>query len=476
MSRHNTLRDSLFAQLKEQLEPIGQAHVLRWWDELSDASRESLASQILSLDIALLSGLVDRTLHKEEAGKTAAELDPPGVICLPASEENRKARQEAREIGEDALRAGKVCAFTAAGGQATRLGYPKPKGCYPIGPVTNRSLFQIHAEKLKAAAKRYGRDFYWILLTSSGNTAATREYLESEEFFGLPSDCVLFSEQENLPAVDFDGKMMLGRKDHIFTSPNGHGGALKALKDSGALDLLSREGVDQISYFQVDNALMPALDPVFLGFHIQQEAGMSSKAVRKQSPDEKVGLLGILDGRLNVIEYSEMTDEQSCATGPDGQLKFWAGSIAAHVISVSFVRKVQEDGFGLPYHTARKKVPALNEDGELIVPTQPNAIKFETFIFDALPLTERSVILEIPREEQFSPLKNPGGENSPDTARGDLVNLYASWMEAAGERVPRNSEGRVETPVEISPHDREYFLENFKRSENKEGIVITYAK
>ncbi len=439
----------------------GQGHVFRWWDDLSDTSRRNLLDQLGAIDFDLMERLWSQIVQHTETGRTGPGLEPAEYISLPQTTEEKAAEREARLVGEEAIRSGRVAAFLVAGGQGTRLGFDGPKGCYPIGPVSGKSLFQLHAEKIRAAQKKYSVIIPWMIMTSETNDAATQQFFHDNGFFGLSDQDVRFFTQRMIPALDSEGRLILDAKDHIFMSPNGHGGSLLALFESGSLDDMAERGVDTISYFQVDNVLTTIIDPVFIGRHIQAGAEMSSKMVKKRHPLEKVGVFGRSGGKLRVIEYSDLSRKDAEARGPDGSLVYGAGSIATHILNVAFVRDEVEGGFRLPYHVAHKAIPHLNKEGENIVPDTPNGYKFETFVFDALADTTASVIMEVAREEAFSPVKNAQGENSPDTARRDLSTFFERWLEAAGIPIPRNSEGITSALIEVSPlyaPDLEMFL------------------
>jgi UDP-N-acetylglucosamine/UDP-N-acetylgalactosamine diphosphorylase len=356
------------------------------------------------------------------------------------------------------LKAGKIAAVLVAGGQASRLGFDKPKGIYPIGPVSNKSLFQLHAEKLSAIARRYRTRIPWYIMTSDTNTSEIRAFFEQHKLFGYPPSDIFFFEQEMMPALDEKGKLILDAPDHIFMNPNGHGGTLTALKKSGALEDMRRRGIEELFYFQVDNVLLQLCDPLFIGYHAAANAEMSAKVCGKRDPYEKVGVIGRLvdpvtgkAGPLKVIEYSDMTDADKEARNPDGALKYNAGSIAIHLFKLDFVAREVWDGTRLPWHVAHKRISYLDENDNLVQPDQPNGYKFETFIFDALSDARRVVLLEVDRRLEFSPIKNAAGEDSPQTARRDLCEFYAGWLEQANVKVPRDEAGHLKARIEISP-------------------------
>jgi UDP-N-acetylglucosamine/UDP-N-acetylgalactosamine diphosphorylase len=438
-------------EIRERFEKAGQGHVFRWWDELDDASRAGLLAQLRSVDLAQLAELREKTRSGTLVPAVQGEVEFPEYIERPHEFSDMVAWEAAVETGEALLRAGKVAALTVAGGQGTRLGYDGPKGAYPIGPVTNKTLFQIHAERVLATRRRFHAAVPWYIMTSDATDRATREYFEREEYFGLPREDVLFFTQRMMPAVDLEFKLVLVARDRILMSPNGHGGTLLALAEEGMLDDMERRGVEQISYFQVDNILVPAAEPVFIGAHAEARADMSCKALWKRDPGEPIGAFVRVGDRVIVVEYSDLSDEEKIRRTKDGKLLYGLGSIAIHMLRVDFVRRETRGGFRLPFHLAEKKSAFLDADGRLVEPKEKNVYKYETFIFDALRDSERTVILEVRREEEFSPLKNKTGADSEESCRRDLSALHAAWLAEAEIHVPRDREGRPAHPVEISP-------------------------
>jgi UDP-N-acetylglucosamine/UDP-N-acetylgalactosamine diphosphorylase len=288
-------------------------------------------------------------------------------------------------------------------------------------------------------------------MTSDATDRPTKDYFEQHARFGLPREDVRFFQQRMMPALDRNFRLVLVAKDRILLSPNGHGGTLLALAESGMADDMERRGIEEISYFQVDNCLVPAADPVFLGCHSLAGAEMSSKALSKREPEEPIGAFVRVNGVLVVREYSDLTREQMRERTAGGQFLYGLGSIAIHALRVDFVRRETRAGFKLPFHLAEKSSPFLDESGALVQPKDKNVYKFETFIFDALRDARRTVVLEVRREEEFSPLKNATGKDSPETCRRDLSALGASWLDQAGARVPRDEQGAPKYPIEISP-------------------------
>jgi UDP-N-acetylglucosamine/UDP-N-acetylgalactosamine diphosphorylase len=369
----------------------------------------------------------------------------------PRDEEQKKLYEGATQRGEQLLREGKIGAFLVAGGQGTRLGYDGPKGEFPVTPIKNKPLFQLFAEQLRAWSKEAGRTIPWYIMTSDINDAATREFFKKHNHFGYHPQDVFFFQQGMMPAFSMDGKMLLSAKDSLALSPDGHGGSLRALKKSGALDDMRRRGVEHLSYFQVDNPLVHTIDPRFLGLHDITGSEMSSKTIPKADALERVGNFVVGDGVTQVIEYSDLPESLAKQTNPDGSLRFNAGSIAIHALSAAFVERLNASGkLDLPWHRAEKKVLYVDERGELVKPESPNAVKLEQFVFDAIPLAKNAIVYETERAEEFSPVKNAQGVDSPATSRRDQIRRAARWLKSAGVTVP-TADGEPDATLEISP-------------------------
>lgn len=435
--------------LRHSFEAAGQGHVFAFWDTLQPEQQKTLLTALEGVDLEWVAARHQQYLTEKNAAKKVPTLEPSPIIALPKTSEERAEAKAAYALGEEALRAGRLAAFVVAGGQGSRLGYDGPKGCFPIGPVSERSLFQIHAEQIRARAARYGVTIPWYIMTSVANDSATRAFFRQHDFFGFAEEDVFFFPQAMVPSIDFDGKLILESPCTLAVNPDGHGGSLAALEKSGAVADMKRRDIDTLSYFQIDNPLVTICDPLFVGYHLRAKAGMSSKILEKCAPDEKVGAIAYVDGKLGVIEYSDLDEANMHAKGPDGRLKFWAGSIAIHMLDVAFIEHVG-GGAQLPWHVAIKKIPHVNPQGERVVPTSSNGIKFETFVFDALPLTENSITLEVAREEEFAPVKNPDGIDSVLSCRQLMSDQAARWLIAAGLKMPLDADGHTSCRIEMS--------------------------
>ncbi len=444
-------------QLVARLARHGQEGLLRWWGDLDDNARRRLVSEVESIDFDRLDDLI-RALVRGEQSEAAAsgEVGPVEVFRLPQTDGERAARRQVAEIGEEALRRGEVAVVLVAGGSGTRLGFDGPKGTFPIGPVSGASLFQIHAEKIVGLGRRYGRQVPLYVMTSPENNDATARFFEEHDRFGL-KHLRLFV-QGRMPAVDREtGKVLLVSKGELALSPDGHGGTIAALAAKGpdggpsCLEEMASRGIKTLFYFQVDNPLVRIADPAFLGLHAQARAEMSFKVIEKVAPDEKVGVVVTVDGTPQVIEYSDLSAELAERREPDGRLQLWAGSIAIHLFELAFIERLASGEIRLPFHRAIKKVPYAGDDGQIVKPESPNAVKFEQFIFDALPLADRWTLVETDRAQEFEPLKNATGPDSPATVRQRMSDNFADWLESAGAKVMRRSDGSVPFGIEISP-------------------------
>ncbi|MBT3380963.1 MAG: UDPGP type 1 family protein [Lentisphaerae bacterium] len=439
--------------LRTLLETHNQGHVLAYWDEISEDGREQLVTQLRDLDWEQLDAWIEDALAAESGANVPASLEPaPYYPLIPETAEQIDLYRKAEKRGRDLLGQGRIAAFTVAGGQGTRLGYDGPKGTYPISPVAGKTLFQLFAEGVARAGEKYGVPIAWYIMTSPINDAATRAFFAENAYFGLRAEDVTMFPQGTLPAIDPSGRLLLGAKDSLALSPNGHGGSLLALRDHGCLADMAKRGVDHMSYWQVDNPLVYQFDPLFLGLHDLTGSDMSSRSLTKTGPFEKLGNFCLTDdGRCIIVEYSDMPDELAEATDVDGRLRFRAGSPAIHVLRRAFIDRVTQGRLDLPIHRADKKVTCIGEGGITVAPTEPNAIKMETFIFDGLPLAENPLILEGDRAEQFGPVKNVNGIDSAESCRQLLIERAARWLEQGGVPVPRRPDGTVNGEVELSP-------------------------
>jgi UDP-N-acetylglucosamine/UDP-N-acetylgalactosamine diphosphorylase len=436
-------------ELVARLKSADQEHVLRFWDELSSADKQQLAEQIAAIDLNQIALLYRQDASTRDWAALARQAAPPPAMRIADRQsggrfDSRKARQK----GEAALAAGKVGVLLVAGGQGSRLGFDRPKGLYPIGPVSGASLLQIHLEKALATKQKHGAPMPVYIMTSPVTDVEQSVFLKSHQRFGLPAGDVLLFRQGTMPAVDAGtGKLLLAEKGSLFNSPDGHGGLVAALASSGALANMRERGVEHLFYLQVDNPLVPIGDAEFIGYHLLAQSELTSLAVAKQTPQDRVGNFAMIDGQMHVIEYSDLPDDVAETRDTAGNLVYWAGSIAVHVFSVAFLERALVLKDALPFHVAHKKVGHINQEGKHVEPGKPNALKFERFIFDLLPHAKNPLVVEYAESEVFAPLKNAPGDvrDTPEYVQRYMVDQHRGWLEAAGTRV---SPG---IPVEISP-------------------------
>ena len=424
-----------YTEAERLLKSCGQEHVLAYWKRLAKNERKELLAQIA-------------TIEPKSLKQCAAALETGGDrfdssmgLAPKVAELSGAALKKAIAAGEKELRAGRVAALLVAGGQGSRLGYDGPKGCFSIGPITGAPLFYFHARKILARSIRYGATIPFYVMTSEANNAATQRCFEENDFFGLDPKSVFFFTQGMWPGMTKDGKIILDRPGHIFMSPDGHGGLLAALRRSGALDDMRARGIKSVFFFQVDNPLVEIADPAFIGYHVLQKSEYSLKLCAKRDPFEKVGIPMQFGKTYRMVEYTEMTKEQ-CLREKDGKLYFLYGSPAIHVFDRAFLAR--EAAKAMPLHLAFKKIPFVS-DGKVVQPKEPNGYKFEKFIFDILPKAKRAAFLAFDPKEEFSPVKNAEGNDSPTTCQADLRAKWTKWLSEIGVTIPKD------LPIEIDP-------------------------
>jgi UDP-N-acetylglucosamine/UDP-N-acetylgalactosamine diphosphorylase len=437
--------------LLDRLRPAGQEHLVALWDRLDGPQRQRLARQIAEIDFELLKKL--RARKNEASGVDKAHFAAMAVRAAspPAIRLDGKgpfSRQQAIERGQAALKAGEVGMILVAGGLGTRLGFDQPKGMFEIGPLSKRPLFQVLIDQLRAVSRRYASSIPLYLMTSPATDDATREFLDRHGNFGLaPSELRIFCQATMWALDDRWEKILLASTDSLFLGPDGHGGMLQALVRSGSLADAQQRGIMHFFYGQVDNPILTVCDPYLIGCHILSQSQMTTQVAQKRDPLERVGNVVSIDGRVHIIEYSDLTEDSARQTNPDGSLKLWAGNLAVHVFDVDFLANAADDPEALPFHVAHKKVPYVDASGQQVDPDKPNAIRFERFIFDLLPRAENALVVEADPGEAFAPVKNADDEktDTPTTARAAMIAQHRRWLAAAGVAVA------PQVAVEINP-------------------------
>lgn len=438
--------DDLPAALEDAIRTAGQAHVLRFWERLDAAARDRFRRQLASLDWGGLPSLgalargVGAGAPATAPGCDLVDADTPPCEPLGGA--------EAEALGRAGLAEGLFGAILVAGGQGSRLGCDGPKGAVPVGPLSGATLFELLLGKLRGVERRSGRPVPLAIMTSSATDAETRAWLAAHDHCGLDPERVLVFRQSDLPALDDrDGNLLLDAPDRVAMAPDGHGGMLAALVAADGLAWFARHGCRHVVSFQVDNPLTMPFHPAFLGHHLRTGAEFTTQVVEKRLPGERVGVVVRGGGRTSVVEYSDLPPGPAAERRPDGRLRFHAGSIAVHAFALEFLARSSNEAGALPLHLAHKAVPFVDASGRRVAPSAPNAVKFERFIFDLMPLARRVTLVEIDPADGFAPLKNPLGHaaDTLDHVRAAMDSFARRLLARAGVSVDAG------VPVELAP-------------------------
>lgn len=444
-------------ELAEKLSKFDQLQLLHFWDDLSREEQDKLVSSINSLDLNEVCTYfkIANSSISDDVEKLDDRMKPmPEDKCGSFEETSGAQLEKYKNEGLLCISNNEVGVLLMAGGQGTRLGVTFPKGMYSVGLLSQKSLFQIQAERIRKlqqlAFDFSGRNgvITWYIMISEHTMTPTRNFLIDNDYFGLNSENIVMFEQGKLPCFDFEGKILLSKKCEVSQAPDGNGGLYRALRARFIIDDMKTRGVKYLHAHSVDNILVQVADPIFIGYCITKEADCAAKVVKKVSPSEAVGVCCKVDGIFQVVEYSEITDKTAELRNEKGDLMFSAGNICNHFFSAEFLQKVaNEYERNLKLHVAKKKIPYIElSSGEMIKPSSPNGIKIEKFIFDVFQFTDKFVTWEVPRNVEFSALKNAdeAGKDCPSTARKDLFALHKKYLLDAGAKVTGEE-------VEISP-------------------------
>lgn len=393
--------------VREIIEKYDQPQLLKFEGELSDAEKEKLYAQIESLDFSVL----------EELKKGTEALKRGEITPLKAMElsEIAERKEELEAAGIDAIKAGKVGAVLLAGGMGTRLGSDNPKGMFNIGVTKELYIFECLINNLMDVVKKTGSYIHLFVMTSDLNYDSTTAFFKEKKNFGYPDEYISFFKQEMAPACDFNGKVLLEAKDKVAVSPNGNGGWFLSMMKAGILDKVKAAGIEWLNLFAVDNVCQRICDPVFVGATILEKKTIGAKVVRKNDPDERVGVMCLEDGRPSIVEYYEQTEQLRNTLDERGERVYNFGVILNYLFNVAELEEIVEKS--LPYHVVDKKIPYINDEGELIKPEEPNGHKFEQLVLDMIHLGESCLPFEVVREREFAPVKNKEGVDSVVSAR-----------------------------------------------------------
>ena len=403
-------------EIKWKLKKYGQEHLLRFYDEFDEKNKEKLLNQIANIDFELMNSLYNST--KKSNNQDDAKIEPIEYMDKFKLNELYK---EYEEIGKKAIKEGKLAAVTMAGGQGTRLGHNGPKGTFDIGLDSHKSLFELLCDTLKDASKKYDVQIPWFIMTSKENNEQTIEFFKKNKYFGYEKN-IYFFVQGQLPMLDTEGKILLGEDGFVKLASDGHGGVYESLVKSGMVNKMKELGVDWIFIGGIDNCLVKMVDPVLMGMAISKNVQAAVKSVVKANPHEKVGVFCKKNGKPGVVEYSEISEEMAEATDKNGELLYGESHILCNLFSLNSVERMGSNP--LPYHVAFKKATYIDKDGNKIVPDGPNAYKFEAFLFDAFGELDNMAVLRVKREEEFAPVKNATGVDSPETAKKLYEDFY----------------------------------------------------
>lgn len=390
--------------IKDKLEIINQTHLLKYYNELSETQQKIFLNQIENLDLSVL----DENIDDEKRGY----FEPPFAMSMDEIEKNK---DKFRQVGLNAIREGNVGAVLLAGGQGSRLGFDKPKGMFNIGETKVLYIFQCLINNILEVVKEANAWIPLFIMTSVQNDSDTRQFFEDNDYFGYNKDNVMFFVQEQLPTVDLNGKLMLSDKGCVSTAPNGNGGWYTSMVKSGVFKHLKNNKPEWLNVFAVDNVLQRIADPCFIGAVIETGKTSGSKVVEKSDPEERVGVMCLENGKPSIVEYYEMTEEMRTRREADGKLSYNYGVILNYLFRISDLDNALK--VNLPLHKAFKKINYLGKNGELIIPDEPNAYKYETLVLDMVKLQDSCLAYEVDRSKEFAPVKNKTGVDSVDTAR-----------------------------------------------------------
>lgn len=401
-----------YTEAEELLAKYNQTHVLKHYHELDTEEKESILSQLELVDFSVLECLDT----KKNAGDARGDFKPLGAVTADEIKENK---QKYTECGLEALRSGKAAAVLLAGGQGTRLGFDKPKGMFNIGVNRALYIFECLINNLMEVVRAAGIWVPLYIMTSEKNHEDTVNFFTEKNYFGYNSDYVKFFVQDMAPSVDFNGKIFMESKSCVSLSPNGNGGWFSSMVRAGLLSEIKSRNIEWLNVFAVDNVLQRIVDPAFLGAVILSGSQSGGKVVSKTSPDEKVGVLCLEDGKPSIVEYYEMTEEMRTRREADGRLSYNYGVILNYLFSVNRLEEIVNEK--MPLHIVEKKIPYMDENGVFTTPSEPNGYKFETLVLDMVHMQDSCLSYEVEREKEFAPVKNSTGVDSVETARALLV-------------------------------------------------------
>ena len=410
--------DERFEKAVELLKKNNQDHIIKVLENSTEEQRNKLLEQIMYIDFDQMKELYESTQKEISFDKDVIEpIDYIDKEKLTDEELNKY-----NNIGENVIKNGKYAVVTMAGGQGTRLGHKGPKGTFMMGLEEDKSIFQILIESIKEKNEKYGVVIPWYIMTSRENNEQTQNFFKENNYFGYDSNSIIFFKQGELPMCDEQGKILVDDSGVIKEAADGHGGIFISMQKNGIIDDMKKRGIEWVFIGGVDNILAKMVDETLVGILEDKHILAAGKSVVKANPQEKVGVFCKRNGKPGVVEYTEITNEMAERLNENGELAFGESHLNCNMFNIKALEIIGNKK--LPYHAAHKKANYINENGEVVVATAPNAYKFEAFIFDAFDMLDDMVIFRVKRENEFAPVKNAEGNDSPETARNLYLNFH----------------------------------------------------
>ncbi|NIK78872.1 UDP-N-acetylglucosamine pyrophosphorylase [Paenibacillus castaneae] len=431
---------NLDCETKAKLLHYKQEHLLCIMETLSINKKNKLMEQLKHIDFEQLMTILQQ--------KDQQKIQSPNVTPIHYEEWDdygEKEQDAFTQKGMELLHNGEIGVIVVAGGQGSRLGHDGPKGTFDIGLPSGKSLFQLQGERLLNLSTRAGKSIPWYIMTSPENHKDTLTFFQASHYFGYPPEDCFFFQQNTMPALDHEGKLLLSPEGLLQLAPSGNGECFSSLKRSGALADMKKRGINWLFYCNVDNALIQIADPAFIGAAAEYNHPIATKVIEKTNVDEKIGILCLNDNRSSVLEYNEIPEDLRNEKDENGRLRYHLGNISIHLFRIDFIEEHADTE--IPFHIASKRMDCMDAEGRSLSPDEPNAYKLERFIFDFFPLAEQMTVLMGLRNNEFAPVKNKEGEDSPESARKLVFKLHREWLMAAGvplEKLPAGD-------IEISP-------------------------
>ena len=405
-----------FEQTRKILEEQSQEQIL----EYPIKNQKEFSNEILKIDFKELNKLYNKAIKNEKVKNSKIEPIP----YIEKDNLSEEEKEHYKKIGENIIKNNEYAVVTMAGGQGSRLGHDGPKGTFDFGLETHKSIFEVLCDRLKEAYEKYKVYIPWYIMTSRQNNEDTINFFEKNNYFGYSKENIYFFKQGELPVLNEQGKLMLNKEGNINTAADGHGGIFVSMEKEKITENMKQRGIKWVFIGPVDNVLIKMVDPIFIGICQDKNVLAGGKSIIKAYSEERVGVFCKKDGKPGVIEYTEISKEMAEMKNKKGELVYAESHINCNLFNIDIIEKISKNK--LPYHCAHKKIEYLNKEGQVVKPKEPNAYKFEAFIFDAFKMLDEMTIFRVKREEEFAPIKNAEGKDSPKTALELYKNFYSN--------------------------------------------------